>query len=269
MKKSTGPIFVAALFLAGCAAPQFAPGPMMQRYTAGVSVENRSIEYLVIGAGPDVIFIMAAIHGNESAGVPLVYRLADYLQQYPGLLTGRKVVLLPAANPDGIARNSRFNANSVDLNRNFAAPNRINDLQSGYAALCEPESGIIDRLIRRYNPNRIISLHQPENSDTGWIDYDGPADDLAGRIAEYSKLPIRKLGTFPGSLGAYAGATLNIPIITIEQPLNIERLDSERLWQRYGPALVAAVIYPDKINEDTNQSHRPLDSQPQIDNNGK
>lgn len=269
MKKSTGPIFVAALFLAGCAAPQFAPGPMMQRYTAGVSVENRSIEYLVIGTGPDVIFIMAAIHGNESAGVPLVYRLAVHLRQHPDLLTGRKVVLLPAANPDGIACNSRFNANGVDLNRNFAAPNRINNSQFGCAALSEPESRIIDRLIRRYNPNRIISLHQPENPDTGWIDYDGPAEDLAGRIAECSKLPIRKLGTFPGSLGAYAGTTLNIPIITIEQPLNTERLDSERLWQRYGPALVAAVIYPDKICEDTNRSGRTLDSQSQIDNNSR
>jgi protein MpaA len=64
-------------------------------------------------------------------------------------------------------------------------------------------------------------------------------------MAQHCDLPIRRLGAQPGSLGSYAGLTLRIPIITFELPANTEQLDQGSLWRRYGPALVAAVVYPD------------------------
>jgi len=214
-------------------------------YVGGLSVEKRPLEYCVIGDGQDVIFIMASIHGNEQAGTPLVKRLAEYLKQNPRLIYGKSVVLLPVANPDGVYRNNRYNARGVDLNRNFAATNRSANSVSGYTAVSEPEARIIAKLIRRYQPDRIISIHQPLSC----VDYDGPGEDLANRIAEYCKLPVKKLGAQCGSLGSYAGINLGIPIITLELPgpKGITEFDSDKLWKKYGEALIAAIAYPERI----------------------
>ena len=214
-----------------------------QHRIVGTSVLRRPIMCLVTGQGPDVTFILATIHGNEPAGTPLVRRLAKYLPQHPHLLTGRTIVLLPVANPDGMAYNSRFNAHGVDLNRNFATANRLNSKQFGHTALSEPEARAIDRLIRQYAPDRVVSIHQPLSC----IDYDGPGLTLAVRMAQYCDLPIKKLGAKPGSLGSYAGLTLEIPIITFEMLQSDSALTPERLWQRYGKALIAAIVYPDTV----------------------
>jgi len=209
----------------------------------GTSVQRLPILSFVLGQGSDVTFILATIHGNESAGTPLVRRLGKYLQRQPHLMAGRTVVLLAVANPDGMARNSRFNANGVDLNRNFPASNRVNDKQSGATALSEPEARVIKQLIEQYSPDRIVSIHQP----LACIDYDGPGTTLAVRMAQYCNLRVKRLGPKPGSLGSYVGVDLGIPIITFEMLQDDSGLDSDTLWRRYGRALIAAIIYPDPV----------------------
>ena len=241
------------LSLAGCVKPTSYPEltaepypltvvPAQQR-VAGRSVENRLIMYFVLGQGPDTTFILSTIHGDEPTGTPLVQRLAEYLQQHPELLIGHTVVLLPVANPDGVAHKSRFNANGVDLNRNFAADNRLNNKESGPVALSEPETRAINRIIQQYNPDRIVSVHQP----LACIDYDGPGVNLAIQMALYCDLPIKKLGAKSGSLGSYAGVNLGIPIITFEMFETDSKLDPEALWQKYGKALIAAIVYPEPV----------------------
>lgn len=165
----------------------------VQYRIAGTSVQGRPIMYTVVGQGPDVTLILAAIHGDESAGTGLVRRLAEYLRQNQHLLEGRTVVLLPVANPDGAAYNSRDNANKVNLNRNFATANRINNAEFGRTALSEPEASAIYQLIRQYNPDRVVSIHAP----LGCIDYDGPGYGLASRMSQYCNLPLKKLGISP------------------------------------------------------------------------
>ena len=209
----------------------------------GTSVRRLPILSFVLGQGPDVTFILATIHGNEPAGTSLVRRLGKYLQQQPHLMQGRRVVLLAVANPDGMAHRSRFNANGVDLNRNFPSANRVDERRSGATALSEPEARVIKQLIDQYSPNRVISFHQPLSC----IDYDGPGTNLAVRMAQYCSLPVKKLGARPGSLGSYVGVDLGIPIITFEMRQNDSQLDSSILWRRYGKALIAAVVYPDRV----------------------
>ena len=246
-------LFVVLVF-AGCHKPVSypeiiaAPHPLTDTLPAqhrilGKSIENRLIECLTLGYGRDVTFILATIHGNEPAGTPLLRHLAEYLPRHPQLLAGRTVVLLPVANPDGMARNSRDNARGVDLNRNFATANRLDNKQSGTAPLSEPEARAIESVIWKYKPNRIVSIHQP----LACIDYDGPAKALAGRTAEYCDLPVKKLGAKPGSLGSYAGLELGIPIITFELLPGDTALSPEHLWQRYGKALIAVIVYPDAV----------------------
>jgi len=239
------------LILAGCSEQAGAPGiievrPALggivaaQSYTAGLSVQNRPVECVVLGEGADVTLIIATIHGSEPAGTALVQRLAKVLAEQPEMLADRKVVLVPVANPDGLAAHSRYNARGVDLNRNFATGNRRDNTKHSRTALSEPETRTIEAIIRQHSPNRIVSIHQP----LACIDYDGPAEALARRMAEHCDLPVRKLGAQPGSLGSYAGLSLGVAIITLELPNNAERLDRELLWQKYGPALTAAVTYP-------------------------
>jgi len=258
-RKRTNSLTFCALFailgLAGCYQPT--PRPQIvatepttvlparlpvQRRIVGRSVENRPIECIALGQGYDVTLILATIHGNEPAGTPLVEKLAEHLQQNPDLLEGRKVVILPLANPDGMSYNTRLNTRGVDLNRNFAARNRENSSRNGYRALSEPEARAIHTVIHQYGPDRIISVHQP----LACIDYDGPAAHLAEHLAEHCDLPVRKLGARPGSLGSYAGLTLRIPIITFELPRDADQFSREALWDRYGPAMLAAVVYPEK-----------------------
>lgn len=217
--------------------------PAVQYHIIGSSVENRAIGYLVLGEGQDVIFIIASIHGNETAGTPLVLLLAQYLQDHYDLLEGRKLVILPVANPDGMFNNSRYNANGIDLNRNFPTRNRINSPRFGRAAFSEPETRIIDLLIQQYDPDRIVSLHEP----LACVDYDGPGETLAEHMAECCNLSVKKLGARPGSLGSYTGETLGIPTITLELTEHAKQFDSEYLWELYGEALISAVIYPDIV----------------------
>jgi protein MpaA len=209
----------------------------------GTSVRRLPILSFVLGRGPDVTFILATIHGNEPAGTPLVRKLGKYLQQQPHLMQGRRIVILAVANPDGMMHKSRFNANGVDINRNFPSANRVNNKQSGATPLSEPEARVIKQLIDQYSPDRIVSIHQP----LACIDYDGPATTLAVRMAQYCDLPVKKLGARPGSLGSYAGIDLGIPIITFEMRENDSKLSSNILWERYGKALVAAVLYPEQV----------------------
>ncbi len=240
------------LCLAGCQAPPEPritgtetrlTAPVGYRVIVGSSVENRPIETIVLGSGSDVVLIVATIHGNESAGTALVEYLSGHLSRDTSLLQRRRIVIVPVANPDGMVRNSRFNARSVDLNRNFAADNRLNNERNGLTALSEPEARVISQLITRYQPDRIVSIHQPLSC----IDYDGPAKALAQRMARYCDLPVRKVGALPGSLGSFAGETLNIPIVTLELRKNDDELTTQQLWDRYGRALLAAVVFPENI----------------------
>ena len=79
----------------------------------------------------------SSIHGNELTGAILMLHLADYLlsgygtdSRITNMVNNFNIVICPLANPDGTykAGNStvngavRYNANSVDLNRNYPDP---------------------------------------------------------------------------------------------------------------------------------------------------
>ncbi|MFC1738747.1 DUF2817 domain-containing protein [Planctomycetota bacterium] len=237
-----------AFLLAGCSKPTRLPtifgevknSESFQTRFIGASVENRPIEIITLGRGEETTFILATIHGDEPAGTKLVMELMQYLQQKQELLAQRKVVLMPVTNPDGLVRNQRHNARGVDLNRNFSVANRLYNAVYGYSALSEPEARIIERVIREYKPARIVSIHQP----FGCIDYDGPAKKLAEKMSQLTRLPMKKLGVMPGSLGSYAGLESGIPIVTLELLPDDHKLDAQTLWRRYGAGLIAAVVYP-------------------------
>jgi murein peptide amidase A len=217
--------------------------PPINGQLVGRSLEGRPIYCQVFGEGEDVLWILATIHGNEAAGTPLVAKFAEWLGKHPEELDGRQVIIVPVANPDGFAANIRHNKNDVDLNRNFPAGNFDAEVKIyGSTPLSEPESRALMRVLMQYFPDRVVSIHQPLNC----MDWDGDASEpLAQAMAARCKLPAKRVGSRPGSLGSFVGLTLGRPIITMELPEDAG-MDGEKLWQEYGESLIAALRYKGK-----------------------
>lgn len=216
------------------------PASAPQRSIVSQSVQSRPIHCNVFGDGPDVLLVIATIHGNESAGTPLVAAFSEWLQAHPEELEGHKVVIVPVANPDGMASDKRFNSRGVDLNRNFPAGNwsGTEAKRHGSIPLSEPESRALMVVLCQHFPDRVISIHQPLEC----VDYDGPAADLAVAMAAKCPLEVKRLGGLPGSLGSFVGQTLQKPIITLELPKDTSH-DQDEIWSQYGEALVAALRF--------------------------
>lgn len=211
-------------------------------HSAGSSVEGRPIEYAEFGSGPATLLLLATIHGDEAAGTPLTHELARRLASRPHWLSGARVVLVPVANPDGLASSRRRNAHGIDLNRNFPSANWRGRTPHA-EPLSEPESRALATLIERYDPDVVLSLHQPVTV----IDYDGPAAELAAEVSAAcsveAALPVRRLGARPGSLGSWVGVDRGVPILTVELARSDDLLSPAQLWERYGAMLVRAITF--------------------------
>ncbi len=170
------------------------------------------------------VLLIGGIHGDEYSSVSIVFKWMSILNKFhSGLFEWR---IVPLLNPDGLLRrrSQRMNSNGVDLNRNFPSPNW--DVESrdywvrrtsrnprrypGPGALSEPESRWLAHQIEDFSPDVIVSVHAPHSI----VDFDGPAQAPEKLGSLYLKL----LGTYPGSLGRYAGVHKEIPVVTIELP---------------------------------------------------
>jgi len=111
--------------------------------TIGKTIQGRLLLSLKISDSVNVnqtepgFFYTSTMHGDEVTGYVLLLRLADYLVHEYGnnnfvnrLVNNIEIYINPLANPDGsyylgnsnISGARRYNANSVDLNRNFPNP---------------------------------------------------------------------------------------------------------------------------------------------------
>ncbi|MBN2491518.1 MAG: DUF2817 domain-containing protein [Planctomycetes bacterium] len=218
-------------------------------FVAGWSVENRPIHYRIYGRGAELVLVIGAIHGDEPASARLVDGLARHLEDHLRLLEGRTVALCAVANPDGLARGTRWNARGVDLNRNYPTVNFLPAHRHGPRPLSEPESQVLADLVTVLRPARVLSVHQPLDC----IDHDGPAHELAEAMQAQTHLRLRKLGAQPGSLGSYVGETLGIPIVTLELPAGASDRSEADLWWLYRRAVLAFVLYPGAAAESGRQ----------------
>ncbi len=110
--------------------------------TIGTSINGRLVLALKISDNPlndedePEAFYTSSMHGDETGGFILMLHLIDYLlknynlnDRVKNLVDNLEIWINPLANPDGTYRNSniitspsRFNANGIDLNRNFTDP---------------------------------------------------------------------------------------------------------------------------------------------------
>ena len=145
---------------------------------------------------------------------------------------------------------TRTNYNKVDLNRNFKTPEWAEHAHQlwkdryssrrryypGKEAGSQPETFFQKWLIQEFRVTKILSVHAPLNI----LDYDGPVTDEGDTLlqayhdscVELKKsvvkatpsLKFHAFGTFPGSLGNYAGKYLGIPTLTTELPSTSAKL---------------------------------------------
>jgi protein MpaA len=166
-----------------------------ERAVVGHSVQGRPI--VVVHRGdPDPalkVLVVGDIHGNETAGMPVVRRLLR-----GGTPRGVGLWVVSTINPDGVADGTRGNAHGVDLNRNFPydwAPLSGGEY-SGAGPLSEPESRAAQRLILRVQPDVTIWFHQP----FGIVDRPPDNPFVARRYSQLTGLPMVTLpGRYPGS----------------------------------------------------------------------
>ena len=109
----------------------------------GTTVQGRKIYVLKISDNVDTdepepeVFYTSTMHGDETTGYILLLRLTDYLlsnynvlPQAKELIDNLQIYINPNANPDGtyhggnstVSSATRYNANSIDINRNFPDP---------------------------------------------------------------------------------------------------------------------------------------------------
>jgi hypothetical protein len=122
---------------------------------------GRPLHLFVIGApvmsdeapkATPTVLVVGSQHGNEPAGREASLQLIRDLAYtddptLTGQLAEQTVLVIPSANPDGRASNSRGNANGVDINRD-------------HLGLRTREARAIAGVIRDWSPSLALDLHE-------------------------------------------------------------------------------------------------------------
>ncbi len=182
--------------------PSLTPYPDDQRFSLGKSVEGRDIWAWQFGDGPHTIVLVGGIHGGfEGNTVVLAEELAGYFRSNrEDVLLGIRLVIIPAANPDGLARGSgiegRFNARGVDLNRNWgcewseSAVLQDRQVDPGPRPFSEPEAVALRAYFVAEPPDAVLFYHSAAGGIfLGQCGSESPASWLGDVLSEASGYP--------------------------------------------------------------------------------
>ncbi len=118
----------------------------------GLSEEGRSLLAVTISNNPEdsemepSVRFTGDIHGNELISGEILIKMIEYItansssDKIKNLIDTRKIVFIPMLNPDGAESGRRYNANNVDLNRNFDEAWTDEESYHGPFAFSERES---------------------------------------------------------------------------------------------------------------------------------
>jgi predicted deacylase len=216
----------------------------------GKSVQGRSIDAYTFGTGKKHIVFVGGIHGGyEWNSVALAYKFLDYLSITPNIVPPNvTLTVIPSSNPDGLYRvtgkegrflisdvsssqtvqeSGRFNANEVDLNRNFdckwqpKSEWKNKTVSAGTASFSEPESQAIRSFVSKNNPSAVIFWHSQGNAvyasrcENGTLPETVKIMNLYAGASGYSPVETFTAYETTGDSEAWL-ASIGIPAITVE-----------------------------------------------------
>ena len=187
----------------------------------GSSVNGTDITAHHYGEGEDELLFIGGIHGGYSWNTSLVaYELMDYLEENPEAIPENiTVTVIPVLNPDGLEKVTgsterfvasdvsqseaeriagRFNANDVDLNRNFdckwqpKSTWQTKTVSGGSKAFSEPESQAIENYVVKNTPTAIVTWYSSaggvysSNCEKGVLPETKTITNLYATAAKYS-----------------------------------------------------------------------------------
>jgi predicted deacylase len=129
----------------------------------GTSVAGADITAYHFGTGANEILFVGGTHGSDAPSTgDVAEQLVTYLAENPAIVPSDvSVTVIPTLNPDGAAKSGsagRFNANDVDLNRNFdcewsaTGVWRDQEVSGGSRPFSEPETQALQAYVNTYNP---------------------------------------------------------------------------------------------------------------------
>jgi len=202
--------------------------------TIGYSVKGRPIIAYYFGSGTSTILYTGGMHGSERSGATTMQAWVTYLQAHAAevIPAGKRVVVVPNTNPDGIAANARYNANNVNIGRNFATKNWKADIETsngvlvnggGTSATSEPESKALAALTRQLRPRLEISFHSSGRLvGANKFGDSVAAGDIYAKMVGYKTMfyDAEAVMGYPmtGEYEDWMGETMGIPAILIELP---------------------------------------------------
>jgi len=226
------------------------PSPSNPAQTViGKSVQGRDITAYHYGGGATEILFVGGVHGGYAwNSVFLNYEIIDYLKSNPGAIPDNiKVTVIPALNPDGLfkvtgvegrfAQSSvsplqsvqvfgRFNANTVELNRNFDCNWKTTgvwqstSVSGGSKAFSEPESIAIRDYVQRNNPKAVVIWDSAaggvfsSNCNGAVMAATKTLNDVFAQASGYPSFEVFDFYEVSGDLADWL-SKINIPAVTV------------------------------------------------------
>ncbi len=215
----------------------------------GRSVEGREINARTYGTGPTHLVFVGGIHGGyEWNSVLLAYEAIDYFDSRPDMIPDDlSVTIIPVANPDGLfavvgtegrflitdaigaenQESGRFNANEVDLNRNFdckwqkESSWKGKTVSAGESAFSEPEAVALRDFLLKAKPKAVVFWHSQANAvyasecEDGILPATRTTMNAYAKAAGYPAVDEFDAYTVTGDAEGWL-ASVGIPAITVE-----------------------------------------------------
>lgn len=216
----------------------------------GKSVQGRDIEAYSYGNGSKHLLLVGGVHGGyEWNSVLLAYRAIDYFDELPNTIPSNlTVTIIPNANPDGtykvvgkegrfsatevpadstLLASGRFNANDVDLNRNFdckwqpTSSWRGATVSAGTAAFSEPEARAIRDFVLENDPDVVIFWHSQANAvyasecETGILPVTLDVMNAYANASGYNAVSTFDAYPITGDAEGWL-ASIGVPAVTVE-----------------------------------------------------
>lgn len=200
----------------------------------GSSVEGDDINsFRSENKGSKFVYLMAGVHGDEVEGVYVLDEIIKWLKENDEYEL--PTIVIPILNVDGYRAGTRVNAHGVDLNRNLPAASWSDEAREpkyfpGEKPLSEPENQYLDKLMAKYPPGIIITMH----SWKPMINYNGNCRDVADILFKHNGYEVCDdiAGhPTPGSLGDYGPEKYGAPVLTFECPLIAEGKTLKEIWE--------------------------------------